>query len=104
MFKVHTGFTARIKENRRGFDTKKERVIQKKEKVFEMLTGKIISRMKPDTKGKLVQQGFSTVRSHVRHMKMPARPFLSTTLNDREEDYSRAISEAILQAWESDTP
>jgi phage gpG-like protein len=42
----------------------------------------------------------ATVRAHQRLMKMPARPFLSSTLQERELNYGQAVSEAIRLAWE----
>jgi phage gpG-like protein len=43
--------------------------------------------------------GVTTVRAHSRHMKMPARPFISNSVDERRGDYGQAISSAILTAW-----
>ncbi len=43
--------------------------------------------------------GIVTVRAHRRHMKMPARPFISSSIAERSSDYSGVVSAAILVAW-----
>jgi hypothetical protein len=42
-----------------------------------------------------------TVRSHQRHMKIPARRYLQSTIESRAENYRASISAAILAAWQS---
>jgi phage gpG-like protein len=46
-------------------------------------------------------QGRATVRSHLRFMRMPARPFLEPGVNDRYLNYGQAISHAIEAAWKN---
>lgn len=65
--------------------------------IFNTKTGSI-SRQK---KGKVkYQTGVSSVRAFTRHMRMPARPFLSTSLTERAANYTQAVSAAILTAWQ----
>lgn len=48
---------------------------------------------------KKVASAIVTVRSHQRHMSMPARPFLAPAFEDRLPEYTESISEAVLAAW-----
>lgn len=64
-------------------------------RVFNAITGRISS-----GKGKTIAEGISIVRQHQRKMDIPARPFLAPTLEDRKDDYSKAISAAILASWQ----
>ena len=44
--------------------------------------------------------GISNVRAFQRHMRMPARAPIATGMAERAENYSEAISAAILSTWE----
>lgn len=48
----------------------------------------------------LVQKGEVGVRAHTRHVNIPARAPIQHAIEDRADDYSRAISEAIGKVWE----
>lgn len=43
---------------------------------------------------------FGQVRAHKRHMRMPARAPIRTGIEERADRYGRAISRAILAAWQ----
>lgn len=61
---------------------------------FNPKTGKI-------RKAKVVQtaSGVSFVRPFSRHMRMPARSYIRTSLDERSGDYTSAVSAAVLEAW-----
>ncbi len=64
--------------------------------VFDATTGRIRKERKKTVR---IHAGTSTVQSFIRHMKMPARPYLWPTVQECELDYSRGVSEAIRLAW-----
>ena len=41
-----------------------------------------------------------TVRAFTRHMRMPARAYIRTSLQERSAEYTAEISSAILAAWQ----
>lgn len=47
---------------------------------------------------RIVAEGASVVRAHSRHMRMPQRSFIRSTISERTDDYSAAVSGAIEQA------
>ena len=51
-------------------------------------------------KKKMVRGADIGVRSYTRHMKIEGRGFVRRGIMDRAADYSTAISEAIVSAWE----
>jgi|GEM_PF-5104526 len=48
---------------------------------------------------KRTASGVAFVKAHSRHMKMPKRSFIFSTITEREADYSKAVSAAIESAW-----
>ena len=70
--------------------------VQDFQPIFDSRTGKI-SRYKKA--GKRNVSGEVQVRSFQRHMKLPARAYIRTSLEERAPDYKRSISEAIVTAF-----
>jgi hypothetical protein len=63
---------------------------------FDMKTGRI-------KKGRTVKRAQTSeiqVKAFKRHMKMPKRSFIAPSIEARQQDYSAAISAAILAAWQ----
>jgi len=70
--------------------------VQDFQPIFDSRTGKI-SRYKKA--GKRNVTGEAQVKSFQRHMKLPARAYIRTSLEERAPDYKRSISEAIVTAF-----
>lgn len=51
-------------------------------------------------KEKLTALGFARVKAHARQMIIPARPFISSSLQERSSDYGASVSRAIVAAWQ----
>ena len=47
-----------------------------------------------------VAEGFVTIRAHAMKMNIPARAPISTGIQERAPNYRRAVSAAILAAWQ----
>jgi len=62
---------------------------------FDMATGRT-TKSKRKIRAVL---GQVTVRPFTRHMNVPARPYLSSSIAERHYDYGFAISKAIVTAW-----
>lgn len=62
--------------------------------VFNPKTGRI-----KKGRTKKVADGFVTVRAHSRHLRVPERSYIRSTLAERAEAYGEALSEAVLLAW-----
>jgi phage gpG-like protein len=53
-----------------------------------------------DKRGGLAASGVAFIRSHSRHMSIPARAPIQTGIRERIADYSKAISKAIVEAFQ----
>ena len=62
--------------------------------VFEVKTGRISKAKTKSSSG-----GVAQVKAFTRHMKMPARRYIGSMLEERSGDYTTEISQAILSAW-----
>lgn len=49
-------------------------------------------------KQKLVSSGVAYVKSFTRHMRMPERSFIRSSISERLDDYNNALSAAVLDA------
>jgi phage gpG-like protein len=73
-----------------------EHLSQKTRAVMDLKTGKITKeKIKPK------QTGVVMVRSHTRHMQMPERAFIRSTIEARTQKYSAAISGAVVRILSS---
>jgi len=64
-------------------------------RTFDPKTGRV-SKAKP----KPSAAGISIVKAHNRHMRLPERAFIRTSITERAADYGTAISKAIVESWE----
>lgn len=62
--------------------------------IFNPKTGKISKRKSSPSVTQLV-----SVKAFTRHMKIPARRYIASTVESRQGDYVSALSQAVQSAW-----